>query len=171
MSTLSEAPAKGTKPCKLTPTKGPRTNCSFNDHVFTHSVLTGLLSADLLAVAAPLVPALLGADGESRVALAADAPVDVRLLSEELEGRLVRIFGATTEAEHEVEGGVLLDGVVLERVAVLELLAGEDQTLLIGRDALLVLDLSLDVLDPVSRLDLERDVLPREGLDEDLHVA
>ena len=39
----------------------------------------------------------------------------------------------------------LLDVVVRERAAVLELLAGEDQALLVGRDALLVLDLGIGV--------------------------
>ena len=41
--------------------------------------------------------------------------------------------------------------------------------LLVGRDALLVLDLGLDVLDRVRRLDIERDGLARQRLDEDLH--
>ena len=35
----------------------------------------------------------------------------------------------------------------------------------------LVLDLGLDVLDGVAALDLERDRLPRQRLDEDLHLA
>ena len=47
----------------------------------------------------------------------------------------------------------------------------EDQTLLVGRDAFLVLDLSLDVLDGVGSLDLEGDGLSGEGLDEDLHSS
>ena len=67
-----------------------------------------------------------------------------------------------------MEGRLLLDVVVAERAAVLELLAGEDEALLVGRDALLVLDLLLDVVDRVARLDVERDGLAREGLDEDL---
>ena len=46
-----------------------------------------------------------------------------------------------TETEHQVEGGLLLDVVVRESAAILELLAGEDQTLLIGGNTLLVLDL------------------------------
>ena len=61
--------------------------------------------------------------------------------------------------------------VVRQRAAVLELLAGEDEALLIGRDALLVLNLLLDVLDGVRRLDVERDRLARERLHEDLHAA
>jgi hypothetical protein len=35
----------------------------------------------------------------------------------------------------------------------------------------LVLDLGLDVVDGVAALDLERDRLPRQRLDEDLHLA
>ena len=78
---------------------------------------------------------------------------------------------AAAQPEHQVERRLLLDVVVGQRAAVLELLAGEDQALLVGRDALLVLDLRLHVLDRVGRLDLERDRLAREGLDEDLHAA
>ena len=76
---------------------------------------------------------------------------------------------ATAEAEDKVKGRVLLDRVVLEGVAVLELLASEDEALLVGWDALLVLDLRLHVLDAVCRLHLEGDVLPRESFHEDLH--
>ena len=39
-----------------------------------------------------------------------------------------------------MEGGLLLDVVIGEGTAILELLAGEDQTLLIGRNTFLVLD-------------------------------
>ena len=84
---------------------------------------------------------------------------------------LARLAVAAAQAEDEVEGGLLLDVVVGEGAAVLELLAREDQPLLVGRDALLVLDLGLDVVDRVGRLDLERDGLAGEGLDEDLSRA
>ena len=68
-----------------------------------------------------------------------------------------------------MESGLLLDVVVGEGAAVLELLTGEDKSLLIGRDAFLVLDLGLHVVDGVGGLDLEGDSLTGEGLDEDLH--
>ena len=55
--------------------------------------------------------------------------------------------------------GLLLDVVIREGASVLELLPGEDETLLIGGDALLVLDLRLDVVDGVRRLDIEGDGL------------
>merc|ERR1712072_73457 len=67
------------------------------------------------------------------------------------------------ESEHEMEGALLLDVVVGESSSVLELLASEDQSLLIWGNAFLVLDLSLDVLNGVGRLDLEGDSLTGEG--------
>ena len=66
---------------------------------------------------------------------------------------------AAAETQDEVESGLLLDVVIRESAPVLELLAREDQALLIGGNALLVLDLLLDVVDGVRRLDLESDGL------------
>ena len=69
------------------------------------------------------------------------------------------------------ESGLLLDVIVGEGAAVLELISGEDEALLVRRDAFLVLDLSLDVIDGVAGLDIESDGLARlESLDENLHV-
>ena len=70
-----------------------------------------------------------------------------------------------------MKGRLLLDVVIGKGAAVLELLASKDQTLLIWRDSLLVLDLGLDVLDAVGRFDLEGDGLASQGLDEDLHAS
>ena len=55
----------------------------------------------------------------------------------------------TSKSEDEMKSGLLLDVVVGEGATVLELLAGEDQTLLIGGNTFLVLDLSLDIIDSV----------------------
>jgi len=65
-----------------------------------------------------------------------------------------------------VEGGLLLDVVVGQGATIFELFASEDQTLLVGWNALLVLDLRLYIVDCVGRFHLERDGLAREGLDE-----
>ena len=86
---------------------------------------------------------------------------------------------------------LLLDVIVAESATILELLACENQPLLIRRDTgwwtggsvmsklwrqstmdspLLVLDLCFNIIDSVGRLHLEGDRLPREGLDEDLHL-
>jgi hypothetical protein len=77
------------------------------------------------------------------VALAADHLIAVVLGSERLERRL---DDTATETEDQVESRLLLDVVVGKSAAVLELLAGEDQTLLIRGNALLVLDLGLDIV-------------------------
>ena len=69
-----------------------------------------------------------------------------------------------------MQGRLLLDIVVRESAAVLQLLAGEDQALLIRGDALLVLDLLLDVVDRVGRLHFQSDGLAGEGSDENLHI-
>jgi len=78
---------------------------------------------------------------------------------------------ASSKSKDEMEGGLLLDVVVRKSSAVFELLASEDESLLVWRDALLVLDLGLDVLDGIRSLDLEGDGLAREGLHENLHPA
>ena len=46
--------------------------------------------------------------------------------------------------------------VVREGAAVLELLAGKDEALLVGRDALLVLNFRLHIVDGIRRLDLRQ---------------
>ena len=68
-----------------------------------------------------------------------------------------------------MKGGLLLDVIVGEGTAILELFSGEDQALLVGGDALLVLNLGLDVVDGIGGLDLEGNGLTRQGLDENLH--
>ncbi|CAN8004907.1 unnamed protein product [Ixodes hexagonus] len=68
-----------------------------------------------------------------------------------------------------MEGRLLLNVVVGQGAPVFELLAGEDQTLLVGRDPLFVLNLGLHVLNRVARLNLERDGLPGQGFHKDLH--
>ena len=58
-----------------------------------------------------------------------------------------------------MESGLLLNVVIRESAAVFELLARENQALLVGRNTLLVLDLRLDVVDSIRGLDLEGDGL------------
>jgi hypothetical protein len=75
----------------------------------------------------------------------------------------------STKSQNEMKGGLLLDVIVRESTAIFELLSSEDKSLLIRWNTFLVLDLGLDVLNGVSRLDIQSDRLSREGLDENLH--
>ena len=75
----------------------------------------------------------------------------------------------TTKTKDQVEGGFLLDVVVREGAAILQLLSSEDETLLVRGNSLLVLDLLFHGLDGVGGFDLEGDGLSSEGLHEDLH--
>ena len=84
---------------------------------------------------------------------------------------MVQDLLATTETEHQVESGLLLDVVVCQGAAILKLLASEDETLLVRGDALLILDLRLHIVDGVRGLHLQGDGLAGEGLDEDLHTT
>ena len=77
----------------------------------------------------------------------------------------------TTKTEDQVKSGLLLDVVVREGAAVLELLAGKDKTLLVRGNTFLVLDLLLHGLDSVRGLDFEGDSLPSQSLHEDLHTT
>jgi hypothetical protein len=55
----------------------------------------------------------------------------------------------TSQSEHQVKSGLLLNVIVRKGSAVLKLLSGENESLLIGGDSLLVLDLGLDILNSV----------------------
>merc|ERR1712227_400850 len=77
----------------------------------------------------------------------------------------------TSKSEDEMESGLFLDVVVGESSSILELLSGEDKSLLVWWNTFLVLDLGLDVLDGVSWLDIKGDGLTSEGFDEDLHTT
>ena len=75
----------------------------------------------------------------------------LNLKSDGLAGEsLDKDLHTTTQTKDEVKGGFLLDVVVGQGTAIFKLLSGKDQTLLIWRNALLVLDLALDVVDSVG---------------------
>jgi len=85
--------------------------------------------------------------------------------------RLDENLHTTTQSKNEMERRFLLDVVVAEGSSIFELFTSEDQSLLVWWDTLLVLNLRLDVVDGVARLDFEGDSLTRQSLDEDLHTT
>merc|ERR1712214_146098 len=77
----------------------------------------------------------------------------------------------SSQSQDKMEGGLLLDVVVRKSSSIFQLLSSKDQPLLVWGDALLVLDLGLDILNGVRRLHLQGDGLPGQCLDEDLHTS
>merc|ERR1712112_171169 len=70
-----------------------------------------------------------------------------------------------------MESAFLLDVVVREGSSIFQLLSSKNQSLLIWRNSLLVLDLGLDVLNRVRGFNLEGNGLTSQGLYEDLHTS
>mgnify|MGYP006864118693 CR=1 FL=1 len=125
-----------------------------------------LLGSQLGGVSALFLAAVCGLGGKTGVALAADGLFAVVLSGKHGQRRIVN---SSSQSKDQVKSGLLLDVVVAQSAAIFQLLSGKDKTLLIRRDSFLILDLSLDVVDGVRRLDIKGDGLTREGLYEDLH--
>ena len=70
-----------------------------------------------------------------------------------------------------MESGLLLNVVVRQGAAILELLSSEDEALLVGRNALFILNLVFHVVNGIRRLHLESDRLSCECLYENLHTT
>lgn len=64
-----------------------------------------------------------------------------------------------------------MESAYLNGVSILELFAGKDKALLVRRDALLIPDLSLDILGCIEGLDLKGDCLAGQCLHENLHAT
>ena len=78
---------------------------------------------------------------------------------------------SSSQTKYEMKSRLLLDVVVAQSAAVLELFPSEDKSLLVWGDTLLVLDLGLDVFDSVRGLDFQSDGLSGKRLDKDLHTS
>ena len=70
-----------------------------------------------------------------------------------------------------MEGGFFLNVIIRKGATVLELFPGKDKALLVGRNALFILNLSLHIVDRVRGLDFQCDCFARKGLDKDLHTS
>ena len=78
---------------------------------------------------------------------------------------------STAESEDQVEGRLLLNVVIRKGSAILKLLSGKDESLLVRWDSLLVLNLGLHVVNSIRGLDIKSDGLTGESLDENLHAS
>lgn len=77
----------------------------------------------------------------------------------------------TTQTQHQVQGGLLLDVVVREGSALLQLLTSKDQSLLVGGNTLLVLNFRLHVFNGIASLYFKSNGLACKCLHEDLHFG
>jgi hypothetical protein len=91
-----------------------------------------LLDTELVGVTALLLAAVSSTGRKTSIALAADHLFAVVLGSKSLQGRF---NDTTTETEDQVQGGLLLDVVVGQSAAILELLTSKDKTLLVRRNS------------------------------------
>lgn len=81
-----------------------------------------------------------------------------------------RLLDTSSKSEYEMKGRLLCNIVIGQCTTVLKLLARKNQTLLIRRNPLLVLNLALDSLNVITRFHVECNGLARECLNEDLHI-
>merc|ERR1711942_497165 len=120
-------------------------------------------------------PLLVGWDAFFVLDLCFDILNAVRWLDFQGDGLSCQSFDedlhATAETQNEMESGLLLDIVVGQSTAILELFACEDEPLLVRRDSFFVLNFRLDILDAVRWFHLERDGLSCQCFDEDLHSS
>merc|ERR1712014_115474 len=77
----------------------------------------------------------------------------------------------SAKAQDQVQCALFLDVVIRKSTTILELFACEDQALLIRRNAFLILDFRLNVVDRVASLHIQSDRFARQGLHEDLHTS
>jgi hypothetical protein len=82
---------------------------------------------------------------------------------------LLTFLGTTTEAQHQMQGRLLLDVVVAQCATIFQLLASEDQALLIWGNAFFILNLGFNIFDSIRWLNFEGNGFTRQCLDEDLH--
>merc|ERR1719266_2331845 len=76
---------------------------------------------------------------------------------------------SSTETEDKMESRLFLDVIVREGSAIFQLLSSKDQTLLVWRNSLLVLDFGLDIFNSVRGLYFQRDCFAGQGFHENLH--
>ena len=67
-----------------------------------------------------------------------------------------------------MKGGLILDVIVREGTSILQLLASEDETLMVWRKAFLVLNFGLDISNGVRKLDIECKGLASGSFHKDL---
>jgi len=77
----------------------------------------------------------------------------------------------TTKPQDQMQSGFFLDVIIRQGPAIFKLFSSENQTLLIWRDSLLVLNLGLHILNGVGSFNLQGDGFSGQGFHENLHSS
>ncbi|KAJ0443269.1 hypothetical protein HanIR_Chr16g0818901 [Helianthus annuus] len=85
--------------------------------------------------------------------------------------RLHKYLHTTPQPQHKMQSRFLLNIVISQRTPILELLASENQPLLVRWNPLLILNLRLHIVNRIRTLDLQSNRLPSQRLDEYLHTT
>ena len=120
----------------------------------THSLLQLLLGAEMVAVSALLLTAVVSTQRKTSVALTAHHLIAVVLLGQCSQGGLDH---SSSHLEEHFNGGGLVDSASADGLRIVQLLSSENKTLVVVVDVLLLLDHLLDVLHGLRGLNLKRD--------------
>ena len=121
----------------------------------THiQLLQLLLGAEVVAVSALLLTAVVSTKRKTSVALTAHHLLAVVLLGQSSQGGLDH---SSSHLEEHFNGGGLADSAGADGLRIIELLTSENKTLVVVINVLLLLDHLLDVLHGLRGLNLKRD--------------
>ena len=80
------------------------------------------------------------------------------------------VLKTTTKTKNEVKSTLFLNVVVRKSAVIFKLFASEDETLLIRGNPFPILNLGLDNVNPVSRINFQSKRFPSKSFHKDLHV-
>ena len=120
----------------------------------TIQLLQLLLGAEMVAVSALLLTAVVSTKRKTSVALTAHHLLAVVLLGQSSQGGLDH---SSSHLEEHFDGGGLADSAGADGLRIIELLTSENKTLVVVINVLLLLDHLLDVLHGLRGLNLKRD--------------
>merc|ERR1711963_634664 len=83
----------------------------------------------------------------------------------------MQILFSSSKSQDQVKRRFFLNVVIGQGSSIFELLSGKDQSLLVWRDTLLILDFGLDVFDCVTSFYFQGDGFACQGFYEDLHTS
>merc|ERR550534_1583347 len=126
-----------------------------------------LFHPQIVGMSALLFATILRTRMQSRITFTTNHLVAIVLLCQQTQTRLNH---ATSQSQHQMQSGLLLDIVIAQSTTVFQLFTSEDQALLIRRNSFFILNLCFDVIDGITWLDLKGDGLTCQGFYKDLHA-